>query len=53
MRENVIDTLKVSLPTAGALGITLADVNEWLTFVSLSIAIIYGIYKFYRDEKSR
>lgn len=45
------DTIKVSAVTIGATGITIADINPYLTFASLLIAIGYGLRKWYLMEK--
>jgi hypothetical protein len=42
----VKDTIQVGIANGGALTIGFAEVNELLTFISLSLAIIFTIYKF-------
>jgi len=40
------DTVQIVTANAGAIGISLANVNEFLTFLSLTLAIIFTIVKF-------
>ena len=40
------DTIQILTANAGAIGISLADINDVLTFLSLSLAIVFTIYKF-------
>ena len=42
------DTIQIVTANAGAIGISLADVNDVLTFLSLSLAIVFTISKFYK-----
>lgn len=46
------DTIQVGLANGSALGISLAHINEVLTFISLGLAIIFTIYKFIKYEKN-
>jgi|TARA_R110000744_G_scaffold277501_1_gene389891 hypothetical protein len=48
MNNELKDTVGVLGANAGALGLTLTECNEILQFVSLSLAIIYTVYKFYK-----
>jgi hypothetical protein len=50
---NLKDTIQVGLANGSALGISLAHVNELLTFVSLTLAIVFTIYKFFIYEKKK
>ena len=49
--QEKIDTVKVLGAAAGATGVAIADVNQWLTFISLGVAICYTCWKWYRDYK--
>ena len=44
------DTIQVVAANLGAIGISLADINEVLTTVSLFLAIGFGLYKFAKTE---
>jgi len=46
------DTLQVGLANASAIGFSITDCNEILTFVSLVLAIGFTIYKFLKYEKT-
>ena len=52
MRE-IQDTAQVALANGTAIGISLVEANEILTFISLSLAIIFSIYKFVKYEKKK
>jgi len=43
-----IDTAQILTANGGAIGVSLANINDILTFVSLSLAIVFTIYKFYK-----
>jgi EamA domain-containing membrane protein RarD len=47
------DTVQVGLANITAIGISLSEVNEVLTFVSLGLAIGFSIYKFMKYEKTK
>ena len=51
MKETIEDTIQVGMANAGAIGISLAQINEVLTTVSLLIAIGFSIYKFTKTKK--
>ncbi len=51
MKDTIEDTIQVGMANAGAIGISLAQVNEVLTTVSLIIAIGFSIYKFTKTNK--
>ena len=40
------DTVQVGLANGTAIGISLVEANEILTFISLALAISFTIYKF-------
>tara|TARA_R110000765_G_scaffold406722_1_gene503786 strand:+ start:337 stop:480 length:144 start_codon:yes stop_codon:yes gene_type:complete len=45
------DTVEVIAANGGALTLTLVQCNEMLQFVSLSLAIVFTIYKFIKRNK--
>ena len=45
------DTTQVMLANMGGIGVSLSGVNDILTFCSISLAIIFTIYKFYKLSK--
>ena len=45
------DTTQVMLANMGGIGVSLSGVNDILTFVSISLAIIFTLYKFYKLSK--
>ena len=47
------DTNQVGLANGSALGLSIADFNQYLTFISLTLAIAYTIYKFYHFETKK
>tara|TARA_R100000773_G_C4218650_1_gene117121 strand:- start:555 stop:713 length:159 start_codon:yes stop_codon:yes gene_type:complete len=51
MKTEVKDTVEVVAANAGALGLTLTQVNEMLQFISLSLAIAFTIYKFIKKKE--
>lgn len=51
MKDTIEDTIQVGMANAGAIGISLAEVNEVLTTASLIIAIGFSIYKFTKTKK--
>ena len=51
MKGTIEDTIQVGVANAGAIGISLASVNEVLTTISLLIAIGFSIYKFTKTKK--
>ena len=44
------DTLQVGVANFSAIGLSMAQVNEILTFTSLVLAILFTIYKFAKFE---
>jgi len=46
------DTLQVGLANGSAIGFSITDCNEILTFVSLCLAIGFTAYKFIKYEKT-
>jgi hypothetical protein len=47
------DTIQVGLANGSAIGFSITDCNEVLTFVSLTLAIAFTIYKFIKFEKNK
>ena len=48
------DTTEVIIANGGVLGLSLAECNEILLFISTSLAICFTIYKFYKTiEKNK
>ena len=50
---DVKDTLQVGLANGSAIGFSITDCNEILTFVSLILAIAFTVYKFLFYEKKK
>lgn len=46
--KGVNDTIQVVIANTAGIGISLSNMNEILTFVSLSIAIVFTIYKYFK-----
>jgi hypothetical protein len=44
------DTLQIITANVSAIGISLANVNDLLTFISLALAICYTIWKYTKDK---
>ena len=47
------DTIQVGLANGSAIGVSLVEANEMLTFDSLLLAIAFTIYKFFIYEKKK
>jgi hypothetical protein len=47
------DTIQVGLANGSAIGFSITDCNEILTFISLILAIAFTIYKFFIYEKKK
>ena len=47
MNCDLKDTLEIVIPNASAIGISLSECNEILTFFSLVLAISISMYKLY------
>ena len=47
------DTIQVAIANGSAIGFSITDCNEILTFVSLTLAIVFTIYKFFIYEKNK
>ena len=46
------DTVQVGIANGSAIGFSITDCNEVLTFVSLILAISFTIYKFIKFDKN-
>ncbi|QDP67834.1 MAG: hypothetical protein Unbinned8210contig1002_22 [Prokaryotic dsDNA virus sp.] len=51
MKNNMKDTTEVLIANGGVLGLSLAECNEILLFISTILAICFTIYKFYKLSK--
>ena len=49
--NEIKDTVQVGIANSTAIGISIVQVNEILTFISLVLAISYTIYKFTKFDK--
>jgi len=45
------DTVQVGLANGSAIGFSITDCNEYLTLISLILAISFTIYKFVKFKK--
>tara|TARA_R110000765_G_scaffold368224_1_gene458347 strand:- start:622 stop:786 length:165 start_codon:yes stop_codon:yes gene_type:complete len=50
VNETIQDTIQVGLANAGAIGISLASLNEILTTFSLCLAIGFTLYKQFKKK---
>ena len=50
---NIKDTIQVAVANGSAISVSLVEANEFLTFVSLTLAIVFTIYKFFVYEKKK
>ena len=53
MTKELKDSVLVVMANGGAVSLSLTECNQWLTAISLSIAIIYTLWKFYKNIKNR
>ena len=51
--KEVQDTIQVGIVNSTAIGFSITQCNEILTFVSLIMAIGFTIYKFVKFEKNK
>ena len=51
--KEIQDSVQVGLANGSAIGLSLVEANEVLTFISLSLAIAFTIYKFFLYEKNK
>ncbi len=50
--EKVRDTVQVAVANSTAIGFSITECNEILTFVSLILAISFTIFKFFKYNKN-
>tara|TARA_R100001244_G_scaffold42816_1_gene38590 strand:- start:385 stop:543 length:159 start_codon:yes stop_codon:yes gene_type:complete len=50
---NLKDTIQVGVANGSAIGFSITNCNEILTFVSLILAIVFTVYKFVQFEKNK
>jgi lipoprotein signal peptidase len=51
--KEIQDTLQVTVANSTAIAFSITECNEILTFISLTLAIVFTIYKFIRYEKKK
>jgi len=51
--KEIQDSIQVGLANGSAIGLSIVEANEYLTFISLSLAIAFTIYKFFIYEKKK
>jgi|TARA_R100000995_G_C3466190_1_gene115812 hypothetical protein len=51
--KEIQDSAQVAVANGSAIGISLVEANELLTFISLSLAIAFTLYKFFIYEKNK
>tara|TARA_R100000963_G_C4535996_1_gene35275 strand:+ start:174 stop:353 length:180 start_codon:yes stop_codon:yes gene_type:complete len=49
--KEIQDTAQVALANGSAIGISLVEANEVLTFISLGLAVCFTIYKFINYDR--
>jgi len=49
--KEIQDSAQVALANGSAIGISLVEANEYLTFISLALAIAFTIYKFIKYKE--
>ena len=47
------DTVQVGLANSTAIGLSITECNQYLTLISLVLAICFTIYKFYNYETKK
>jgi hypothetical protein len=47
------DTVQVALANSTAIGLSITECNQYLTLISLVLAISFTIYKFYNYESKK
>lgn len=51
--KEIQDSAQVALANGSAIGISLVEANEYLTMISLILAISFTIYKFVKYEEKK
>ena len=49
--KEIQDTIQVGIANSIGITFSITECNDYLTFISLSLAIIFTIYKFIKYEK--
>ena len=49
--KEIQDTVQVAVANSIGITFSITECNDYLTFISLSLAIIFTIYKFIKYEK--
>ena len=53
INNNMKDTVEVLAANGGVIGLSLSECNEYLLFISTTLAIIFTIYKFLKLRKKK
>ena len=53
INSNMKDTVEVLAANGGVIGLSLSECNEYLLFISTTLAIIFTIYKFIKLRKKK
>tara|TARA_R110000851_G_scaffold202464_3_gene354217 strand:- start:374 stop:535 length:162 start_codon:yes stop_codon:yes gene_type:complete len=53
MNNNIRDTVEVLAANGGVIGLSLSECNEYLLFISTSLAIVFTIFKFFKLQRKR
>ena len=53
INNNMKDTVEVLAANGGVIGLSLSECNEYLLFISTTLAIIFTIYKFIKLRKKK
>ena len=53
INSNMKDTVEVLAANGGVVGLSLAECNEILLFISTSLAIVFTIYKFIKLKNKK
>ena len=51
MKHNMKDTVEVLAANGGVIGLSLSECNEYLLFISTTLAILFTIYKFIKLKR--
>ena len=51
--KEVQDTAQVTIANGTAISLSLAEANEYLTLISLCLAIAFSIYKFIKYDQKK
>jgi|TARA_R110000744_G_scaffold329792_1_gene435331 hypothetical protein len=53
INNNMKDTVEVLAANGGVIGLSLSECNEYLLFLSTTLAIVFTIYKFIKLHKKK